>query len=153
MTHTHFPSRESISSSVNNSHFAWWFILVCFSLEGNIANVNGLFWWTSLFEYYLFGFKLVFQTFSWTLSNLISRSDWLTTKRISVLQMRKHGFGHFMGVDGSEAMLELAKETGLYKELKQLMLGHLPLPVQWGNLMFDHFILVIYHWACVHGLQ
>ncbi|XP_068186864.1 methyltransferase-like protein 27 [Antennarius striatus] len=45
-------------------------------------------------------------------------------------QMKKHGFRKFVGVDGSEAMLKLAKETGLYQELKQSMLGEDPLPVQ-----------------------
>ncbi|XP_028450914.1 methyltransferase-like protein 27 isoform X2 [Perca flavescens] len=38
-------------------------------------------------------------------------------------QMKRHGFGHFMGIDGSEAMLKLARESGLYQDLKQSMLG------------------------------
>lgn len=56
-------------------------------------------------------------------------------------QMRRHGFGHFVGIDGSEAMLELAKETGLYQNLKQSMLGEEPLPVQWAGL-FDVVVIV-----------
>lgn len=44
-----------------------------------------------------------------------------------------------MGIDGSKAMLELARDSGLYQDLKQTLLGEEPLPVQWGNLMFDFF--------------
>ena len=49
--------------------------------------------------------------------------------------MNKHGFGHFVGIDGSEAMLEMARESGLYQELKLSMLGEGPLPVPMGNLV------------------
>ncbi|XP_029304024.1 methyltransferase-like protein 27 [Cottoperca gobio] len=55
-------------------------------------------------------------------------------------QMKRHGFGHFVGIDGSEAMLELARESGLYQDLKQSMLGEGPLPVQWG--LFDVVVIV-----------
>ncbi|XP_028450915.1 methyltransferase-like protein 27 isoform X3 [Perca flavescens] len=55
-------------------------------------------------------------------------------------QMKRHGFGHFMGIDGSEAMLKLARESGLYQDLKQSMLGEGPLPVQWG--LFDVVVIV-----------
>lgn len=55
------------------------------------------------------------------------------------IQMKTHGFGHFVGIDGSKAMLELARESGLYQDLKQSLLGEEPLPVQWGNLMDDNF--------------
>lgn len=48
-------------------------------------------------------------------------------------QLKNHGFGHFVGIDGSEAMLKLARESGLYQELKQVLLGEEPLPVQWEN--------------------
>ncbi|KAF4077395.1 hypothetical protein AMELA_G00207710 [Ameiurus melas] len=44
--------------------------------------------------------------------------------------LKKMGFRHFVGVDGSEKMLNLAKKTGLYQELKQCMLCQDPLPVQ-----------------------
>lgn len=37
-----------------------------------------------------------------------------------------------MGVDGSKAMLELARQSGLYQDSKQVMLGEEPLPIQWG---------------------
>lgn len=47
--------------------------------------------------------------------------------------MKKHGFGHFVGIDGSEAMLTLARESGLYQDLKQSMLGEEPLLGQKGN--------------------
>lgn len=43
-----------------------------------------------------------------------------------------------MGIDGSKDMLELARESGLYQDLKQCLLGEEPLPVQLGNLI-DHF--------------
>lgn len=64
---------------------------------------------------------------------------------ISVVQMKKHGFGHFVGIDGSEAMLELAKGTELYQDLKLCMLGEEPLPVQCGNLTLYYFTQVIDH--------
>ncbi|XP_053504868.1 methyltransferase-like protein 27 isoform X2 [Ictalurus furcatus] len=44
--------------------------------------------------------------------------------------LKKMGFRHFVGVDGSEKMLNLATKTGLYQELKQCMLCQDPLPVQ-----------------------
>lgn len=56
-------------------------------------------------------------------------------------QMKEHGFRHFVGIDGSEAMLKLAKESGLYQDLKQSMLGEEPLPVQWAN-SFDLVMIV-----------
>ncbi|KAK9536512.1 hypothetical protein VZT92_006287 [Zoarces viviparus] len=55
-------------------------------------------------------------------------------------QMKRHGFGHFVGIDGSEAMLMLARESGLYQDLKQSMLGEEPLPVQKG--LFDVVVIV-----------
>ncbi|XP_062867951.1 methyltransferase-like protein 27 [Trichomycterus rosablanca] len=42
----------------------------------------------------------------------------------------KMGFRQFVGVDGSEGMLNLARKTELYQELKQCMLGQDCLPVQ-----------------------
>lgn len=57
--------------------------------------------------------------------------------------MKTHGFGHFVGIDGSKDMLELARENGLYQDLKQCLLGRDPLPVQLGNLIYDHFSEVI----------
>ncbi|XP_073335525.1 methyltransferase-like protein 27 [Pagrus major] len=55
-------------------------------------------------------------------------------------QMKTHGFGHFVGIDGSQAMLEVARESGLYQDLKHCMLGEGPLPVQWG--LFDVVVIV-----------
>lgn len=71
--------------------------------------------------------------------------------------MKKHGFGHFVGIDGSEAMLDLARESGLYQDLKQCMLGEEPLPVQCGNFMVHYFTWVIDHLdlvccLCTHSL-
>ncbi|XP_070691512.1 methyltransferase-like protein 27 isoform X4 [Pempheris klunzingeri] len=54
--------------------------------------------------------------------------------------MVERGFKHFMGVDGSKAMLELAAETGLYQDLRLALLGTEPLPAQTG--MFDVVIIV-----------
>ncbi|XP_042167660.1 methyltransferase-like protein 27 isoform X2 [Oncorhynchus tshawytscha] len=48
-------------------------------------------------------------------------------------QLKTMGFRHFVGVDGSKGMLELANKTGLYQDLKQCMLGDEPLPVQAGG--------------------
>ncbi|CAG08869.1 unnamed protein product [Tetraodon nigroviridis] len=47
-------------------------------------------------------------------------------------EMNVHGFKHFVGVDGSEGMLEAARSCGLYQELKQCTLGEEPIPVQSG---------------------
>ncbi|XP_041657962.1 methyltransferase-like protein 27 [Cheilinus undulatus] len=44
--------------------------------------------------------------------------------------LTKAGFKNITGVDGSKGMLELAAKTGLYKDLKQVLLGTQPLPVQ-----------------------
>ncbi|XP_035998872.1 methyltransferase-like protein 27 [Fundulus heteroclitus] len=55
--------------------------------------------------------------------------------------MRKLGFGHFVGVDGSEAMLDKARESGLYQDLKHCLLGEEPLPVQWAGT-FDVVLIV-----------
>lgn len=55
-------------------------------------------------------------------------------------QLKSLGFGHFVGVDGSKTMLEVAKNTGLYKELMLCMLGSQPLPVEPGA--FDVVIIV-----------
>ncbi|KAJ3580818.1 hypothetical protein NHX12_017494, partial [Muraenolepis orangiensis] len=50
---------------------------------------------------------------------------------LAAIQMKKHGFEHFVGVDGSKGMLELAKNTGLYEDVRHCMLGDDELPVQW----------------------
>lgn len=49
--------------------------------------------------------------------------------------MKKHGFEHFVGLDGSRRMLELAKNTGLYEDVRQCMLGDEELPVQGGKVL------------------
>lgn len=38
-------------------------------------------------------------------------------------KLKQMGFRHFVGVDGSLRMLELAKKTGLYQQLTQCLLG------------------------------
>eukprot|EP00066_Takifugu_rubripes_P006359 XP_003971103.2 PREDICTED: Williams-Beuren syndrome chromosomal region 27 protein-like [Takifugu rubripes] len=53
-------------------------------------------------------------------------------------EMNTLGFKHFVGIDGSEGMLELARSCGLYQELKQSLLGEEPIPVQSG-----HFDVVV----------
>lgn len=55
-------------------------------------------------------------------------------------QMKKNGFEHFVGVDGSEAMLEMARQSGLYDDLKQCILGEEPLPVTWDS-SFDVVVI------------
>lgn len=47
--------------------------------------------------------------------------------------MNVHGFKHFVGVDGSEDMLEVARSCGLYQELMRSTLGEESLPVQSGK--------------------
>lgn len=54
--------------------------------------------------------------------------------------MKKHGFRHFVGLDGSKNMLELAKNTGHYVDVKQCMLGDDELPVQWGKVVHNKCI-------------
>ncbi|KAL2095394.1 hypothetical protein ACEWY4_010113 [Coilia grayii] len=46
------------------------------------------------------------------------------------LKLKDRGFQCFSGVDGSDAMLELSRRTGLYQDLWQCLLGLEPLPVQ-----------------------
>ncbi|XP_068187942.1 methyltransferase-like protein 27 [Antennarius striatus] len=55
-------------------------------------------------------------------------------------ELKTHGFRHFVGIDGSKGMLEMAKQTGLYQDLKQCMLGEDPIPAQWG--LFDVVAIV-----------
>ena len=63
----------------------------------------------------------------------------------SSLKLRRNGFCQFVGVDGSEGMLDQARKTGLYQELKQCMLGQDALPVQNGNTFsLVKFGMVIY---------
>ncbi|MBN3308296.1 MET27 protein, partial [Amia calva] len=45
------------------------------------------------------------------------------------------GFRRFVGVDGSAAMLRLARNRGLYQELLQCMLGSAPLPFSAGGFV------------------
>lgn len=46
--------------------------------------------------------------------------------------MKKIGFNHFVGVDGSKSMMEGAQKTGLYRDLKLCVLGEQDLPVEKG---------------------
>lgn len=55
-------------------------------------------------------------------------------------QMKTMGFSNFVGVDGSNGMLEVASKSGLYKDLKQCMLGAESLPFQDGS--FDLVVIV-----------
>ena len=47
--------------------------------------------------------------------------------------MKRNGFGRLVGLDGSKGMLQLAKNTGLYEDVRQCMLGDDQLPVTQGN--------------------
>ncbi|XP_057676068.1 methyltransferase-like protein 27 isoform X2 [Corythoichthys intestinalis] len=44
-------------------------------------------------------------------------------------QMKRDGFERFVGVDGSKGMLQHARDSGLYQDLKLAMLGDQTLPV------------------------
>lgn len=57
--------------------------------------------------------------------------------------MKKRGFVHFVGLDGSEGMLQIAKNTGLYEDVIQCMLGDEELPVQGGKVL--HHCIVLKH--------
>ncbi|XP_034535037.1 methyltransferase-like protein 27 [Notolabrus celidotus] len=50
------------------------------------------------------------------------------------------GFRHFVGVDGSKNMLELATKTGLYEDLRLALLGTQPLPAETGT--YDVVVIV-----------
>uniref|UniRef100_H3AVG7 Methyltransferase like 27 n=1 Tax=Latimeria chalumnae TaxID=7897 RepID=H3AVG7_LATCH len=56
------------------------------------------------------------------------------------MELQKHGFRNFHGVDGSGAMLHLANKKGLYQELKQCVLGNDPLPAAAGT--YDVVLMV-----------
>ncbi len=61
--------------------------------------------------------------------------------------MKKDGFGHFVGIDGSKVMLEEAQKKGVYQDLKQCLLGEKPLPVQRGNVIMSNpavHVLLLY---------
>lgn len=48
-------------------------------------------------------------------------------------QLHRRGFRCLHGVDGSAGMLERARSTGLYQELRLCVLGREPLPAPAGN--------------------
>lgn len=48
-------------------------------------------------------------------------------------QLHRRGFRCLHGVDGSAGMLERARSTGLYQELRLCVLGKEPLPAPAGN--------------------
>ncbi|XP_059195955.1 methyltransferase-like protein 27 [Centropristis striata] len=54
--------------------------------------------------------------------------------------MFEQGFRHFVGVDGSEVMLQKAAESGLYQDLRLALLGTEPLPAQIGA--FDVVVII-----------
>lgn len=53
------------------------------------------------------------------------------------------GFRHFVGIDGSLKMLELAKKTGLYQQLTQCLLGQDEIPVEPGNHAVDFNVFTV----------
>ncbi|XP_033834659.1 methyltransferase-like protein 27 [Periophthalmus magnuspinnatus] len=55
-------------------------------------------------------------------------------------QLQNLGFRNFVGIDGSRAMLEMAKNIMLYQDLKLCMLGSQPLPFEQG--VFDVVMIV-----------
>ncbi|KAG7224607.1 hypothetical protein INR49_011360, partial [Caranx melampygus] len=57
------------------------------------------------------------------------------------LQLKRNGFKHFVGIDGSKAMLEQARKKELYQDLKQCILGEEPLPVEKGSTF--HVVVII----------
>ncbi|XP_034034076.1 methyltransferase-like protein 27 isoform X2 [Thalassophryne amazonica] len=59
---------------------------------------------------------------------------------LTAKEMMKFGFKHFVGVDGSEGMLRLAKRTEIYQDLQNCILGEEQLPIQWGT--FDVVVIV-----------
>ncbi|XP_059382413.1 methyltransferase-like protein 27 [Carassius carassius] len=54
--------------------------------------------------------------------------------------LKKMGFRHFVGIDGSLKMLELAKKTGLYQQLSRCLLGQDEIPVK--SETYDIVIIV-----------
>lgn len=157
---------DKSSDKTKNIFYKIWLLcwcLVCFTSEDKVFPVDSLeISYNSLLAYLTLDQNLYFRHFlSWCYDveqhrpdhhqllvstfNWFDQYDGLTTKCVSVVQMKRHGFGHFVGIDGSETMLELARQSGLYQDLKQSMLGEEPLPVQWGNFMVHYFTWVIDH--------
>ncbi|KAM9309927.1 methyltransferase-like protein 27 [Pholidichthys leucotaenia] len=54
--------------------------------------------------------------------------------------MYELGFRHFVGVDGSQCMLDLAAKTGFYQDLRLALLGPQPLPAKTDE--YDVVIIV-----------
>ncbi|XP_057256209.1 methyltransferase-like protein 27 isoform X2 [Pezoporus wallicus] len=50
-------------------------------------------------------------------------------------ELHRRGFRCLHGVDGSSGMLERARSTGLYQELRQCVLGREPLPAPAGGFL------------------
>ncbi|XP_051492032.1 methyltransferase-like protein 27 isoform X2 [Apus apus] len=50
-------------------------------------------------------------------------------------ELHRRGFRCLHGVDGSAGMLERARSTGLYRELRQCVLGQEPLPAPAGGFL------------------
>lgn len=67
--------------------------------------------------------------------------------KVCLLQLRQHGFTHFVGVDGSKSMLEIARKKGLYEDLKECLLGDQPLPLPKG------WEFVMRHCKANHSLE
>ncbi|XP_077361151.1 methyltransferase-like protein 27 isoform X2 [Festucalex cinctus] len=59
---------------------------------------------------------------------------------LAAKMMKQEGFERFVGVDCSEGMLQHARQTGLYQDLKMAVVGDQPLPVPLGD--FDVVTLV-----------
>ncbi|XP_077361628.1 methyltransferase-like protein 27 [Festucalex cinctus] len=59
---------------------------------------------------------------------------------LTAKMMKREGFERFVGVDCSEGMLQHARQSGLYQDLKMAVLGDQPLPVPPGD--FDVVMLV-----------
>ncbi|KAM6943967.1 uncharacterized protein PEZ65_001896 [Lycodopsis pacificus] len=83
--------------------------------------------------------KLLFDNFSGRpeqvqVLDVACGSGWVANLMVEL------GFKHFVGVDGSQGMLDQAAKTGLYKELKLASLGTEPLPALSG--MFDVVMIV-----------
>lgn len=95
----------------------------------------GMWHWAGLWTCRKIIYMLYYHSY---LNSLISFESYDLVWKIGFLQLKKMGFHQFVGVDGSEKMLDQAKKTGIYQELKQCMLCQDRLPVQDGNKLLLH---------------
>ncbi|XP_034409975.1 methyltransferase-like protein 27 [Cyclopterus lumpus] len=104
--------------------------------------------WAETYEqdHIAMGYRVPHQAVAFLLENFSGRPEEVQVLDVAcgtglvANLMVELGFKHFVGVDGSQGMLDQAAKTGLYKELKLALLGTEPLPAQTG--FFDVVMII-----------